>query len=75
MNLQLDTYKLMEIEQRGAKVGCSGTMNNLLIDRMVTEDCNRGKRNLSMAWVDVAKAYDSTVCKTLESGYQGINYS
>ena len=48
----------MEIEQRGAKVGCSGTMNNLLIDRMVTEDCHRGKRNLSMAWVDVAKAYD-----------------
>ena len=60
MNHHLDTYKLMEIEQRGAKAGCSGTMNNLLIDRMVTEDCHRGKRNLSMAWVDVAKAYDST---------------
>ena len=59
MNHHLDTYKLMEIEQRGAKVGCSGTMNNLIIDRMVTEDCHRGKRNLSMAWVDVAKAYDS----------------
>ena len=60
MNLHLDTYKLMEIEQRGPKVGCSGTMNNLLIDRMtVTEDCHRGKRKLSMAWVDVAKAYDS----------------
>ena len=59
MNHHLDTYKLMGIEQRGAKVGCSGTMNNLLIDRMVTEDWHRGKRNLSMAWVDVAKAYDS----------------
>ena len=59
MNHHLDTYKLMEIEQRGAKVGCSDTVNDLLIDRMVTEDCHRGKRNLSMAWVDVAKAYDS----------------
>ena len=49
----------MEIEQRRTKVGCSDTMNNLLIDRMVTEDCNRRKRNLSMTWVDVAKAYDS----------------
>ena len=29
MNHHLDTYKLMEIEQRGAKVGYSGTMNNL----------------------------------------------
>ena len=59
MNDHLNNYGLMEIEQRGAKEGCSGTMNNLLIDRMVTEDCSRGKRNLSMAWVDVAKAYDS----------------
>ena len=59
MNHHLDMYKLMEIEQRGARVGCSGTMNNLLIDRMVTEDCHRGKRNLSMAWVDLAKEYDS----------------
>ena len=40
-------------------MGCSGPMNNLLIDRMVTEDWHRRKRNLSMAWVDVAKAYDS----------------
>ena len=60
MNHHLDTYKVMEIEQRGAKAGYSGTMNNLLRDRMVTKDCHRGKRNLSMAWVDVAKACDST---------------
>ena len=26
---------------------------------MVCEDAQRGKRNLSMAWIDVAKAYDS----------------
>ena len=49
----------MEGEQRGAKSDCSGTTNNLMIDRMVTQDCYRGKRNLSMAWVDVRKAYDS----------------
>ncbi|XP_074612680.1 fibroblast growth factor receptor 2-like isoform X3 [Acropora palmata] len=59
VNHHLDTYKLVEIERTGAKVECSGTMNNLLIDRMVTEDCHQAKRNLSMAWVDVAKAYDS----------------
>ncbi|XP_068675641.1 uncharacterized protein [Montipora foliosa] len=33
---------------------------------MVTEDCHRGKRNLSMAWVDVAKAYDSIDHKWLD---------
>ena len=26
---------------------------------MVCEDAQRGKRNLSMVWIDVAKAYDS----------------
>ena len=49
----------MEREQRGAKRGCSGTIDNLLIDRMVTQDCHRRNRNLSIAWTDVRKAYDS----------------
>ena len=58
MNQHLDKYALTEGEQRGAKVGCSGTIDNLLIDRMVCEDSKRNKRNLSMAWIDVKKAYD-----------------
>ena len=49
----------MEGAQRGARPGCSGTMDNLLIDRMVTLDCHRKKRNLSMGWVDAKKTYDS----------------
>ena len=48
----------MEVEQGGAIAGCSGKADNLMIDRMVTLDRHRGKRNLSMAWVDVRKAYD-----------------
>ena len=40
---------------------CNGTVDNLVIDRMVCEDAQKGKRNLSMAWIDVAKAYDFTV--------------
>ena len=59
MDHHLETYALMEGEQRGAKKGCSGTIDNLLIDRMVTQDCHRVRRNLSMAWIDVKKAYDS----------------
>ena len=59
MDKHLEKHGLMEAEQRGAKKGCNGTMDNLLInDKMVTQDCQRGKRNLSMAWVDVTKAYD-----------------
>ena len=49
----------MEGEQRGAKENCSGTTDNLLIDRMVCQDSQLGRRNISMAWIDVCKAYDS----------------
>ena len=49
----------MEGAQRGAHAGCSGTVDNLLIDQMVKLDCHRRKRDLSMGWVDVKKAYDS----------------
>lgn len=49
----------MEGAQRGARAGCSGTVDNLLIDRAVTLDCHRRKRNLGMGWIDVKKAYDS----------------
>ena len=38
MNQPLDKYALIEGEQSGAKVGCSGTIDNLLIDRMMCED-------------------------------------
>ena len=65
MNQHLDKYALIEGEQKGAKVGCSGTIDNLLIDRMVCEDSKRNKRNLSMAWIDVKKAYDSVYHKWL----------
>ena len=28
----------------------------IMIGKLVSQDCHRGKRNLSMAWVDVKKA-------------------
>ena len=49
----------MEGAQRDARAGCNGPPDNLLIDRTVALDCNRRRRNLSVAWIDVKKAYDS----------------
>ena len=48
----------MEAEQRGVKSKCSGTTDNLLIDRMVCQDSHNAHKNLSMAWIDVRKAFD-----------------
>ena len=59
MNRHLNEKDLMQGGQRGAKEGCSGMMDNLLIDHMVCKDSRRGRRNLSMGRIDVRKAYDS----------------
>lgn len=50
---------MMQVEKLGAKEKCSDTTDNLLIDHKVCQDCQRVRENLSMAWVDVRKAYDS----------------
>ena len=58
-NQHVETYGLIQREHRGVRGNCSGAVDNLLIDRLVCEDAQRGKWNLSMAWIDVAKAYGS----------------
>ena len=58
-NEHLETHGLMDEAQRGAHAGCSGTMDNLLIERTVTLNCHPRYRNLKVAWIDVKKVYDS----------------
>ena len=55
----LDRYNLMQIDQRGAKSECSGTSDNLLLDDTIIRDAIIHHRNLSVAWLDVRKAFDS----------------
>ena len=43
MNQNLDKYALIEGEWRGAEIGCSSTIDNILIDRMVCEESRRNK--------------------------------
>ena len=50
---------MLQIDQRGAKVNCCGTSDNLLIDDMILRDASYNKKNMSCAWLDVKKAYDS----------------
>ena len=55
----LDAYKLMQGAQRGAKEKCGGTTDNFMIDFMVWQDSQHGRRNLSKAWIDEQRAIDS----------------
>jgi len=61
----------MALWNEGSEVGkCSGTVDNLLIDRMVYQDSQRGKRDLSMAGVDVRKAFDTIDHRRLGEMYE-----
>ncbi|XP_047478488.1 uncharacterized protein LOC125031649 [Penaeus chinensis] len=50
---------VLPTEQKGGRKAKRGCKDQLLVDKAVIEDAKRGKRNLSMAWIDYKKAYDS----------------
>ena len=55
----LDQRNLMAPEQKGCRQGSFGAKDQLLINKLLTEDCRTRHKSLSMAWVDYQKAYDS----------------
>ena len=55
----LERWQYLEEEQKGCRRQRQGTKHQLLINNSILEDCKRRARNLSMAWVDYKKAYDS----------------
>ena len=54
----LDTNDILPVEQKGCRRKSRGTKDQLLIDKMILQDCRRRHTNLAMAWVDYKKAYD-----------------
>ena len=55
----LDENELLPMEQKGCKKGSYGCKDQLLINKMILEHCRKMKRNLSTAWIDYRKAFDS----------------
>ena len=55
----IENGQYLEEEQRGSRRNCMGTKDQLLLNRAILEDARRRQRNLSMAWIDYQKAYDS----------------
>ena len=52
-------HDLIQLDQRGGKARSLGSIDNLFIDKAILEDCINNHKNLSCAWYDVRKAYDS----------------
>ena len=54
----LERTKELPVEQKGCRKKTRGTKDQLLIDRMLLQNCKKRKTNLKMAWIDYKKAYD-----------------
>ena len=50
---------IMAEEQKGCCRGSLGCKEQLLIDLAILDEVHRKKRNLSVAWIDLRKAFDS----------------
>ena len=54
----LERNNILPEEQKGCRRKSRGTEDQLLIDKVILQDCKKGHKNLAMAWVDYRKAYD-----------------
>ena len=55
----LEKETIMTLEQRGGKEDCYGCKDHLMINNTSLENSKRSNKNLSMAWIDYKKAFDS----------------
>ena len=66
----LEQNSLFPIEQKGCRRGSYGCKDQLMINKMILENCKKRKRNMSCAWIDYKKAFDSVphdwILKSLE---------
>ena len=54
----LEESDILPMEQKGCRRKSTGTKDQLLINKMILNDCRMRHKNLAMAWVDYKKAYD-----------------
>ena len=59
MYKHLEQNNLLPVEQKGCKRGSYGCKDQLLINKAVIQDAKSRKKNLTTAWVDYKKAFDS----------------
>ena len=55
----LEEQSLLPAEQKGCHPGSKDCKDQLMISKVIYQDCRRRNRNLSIAWIDYQKAFDS----------------
>lgn len=59
MTSHIEANNIIPTEQKGNSSDTFGTIDQLMINKMVMESAKKKKRNISTAWIDYKKAFDS----------------
>jgi hypothetical protein len=59
ISTHLEEQSLLPAEQKGHQPRSKGCKDQLMISEATYEDCRRRNKNLSIAWIDHRKAFDS----------------
>jgi hypothetical protein len=55
----LEEKSLLPAEQKGCHPGSKGCKDQLIISKVIHEDCRKRNKKLSIAWIEYQKAFDS----------------
>jgi hypothetical protein len=55
----LEEHNILPAEPKGNHSGSRGCKDQLLISKEILEDSKKREKNLSIAWIDYQKAFDS----------------
>jgi len=70
ISTQMEEENLLPAEQRGRDPGTRRCKDQLMLSRVIYEDCKMRKKNLSIAWIDYQKASDSIPCGLVENSIE-----
>jgi hypothetical protein len=59
LSTHLEEQDILPVEQKGCHPGSKGCKDQLQISKAIYKDCKRRKKNLSIAWIDYQKTFDS----------------
>jgi len=75
ISTHLEEQSLLPAEQKVCHPGSKGCKDQLLISKAIYKDCRRRNKNVSIAWMDYQKAFDSVPHSWVEKSIElvGVN--
>jgi hypothetical protein len=75
ISVHLEEHNLLQAEQKGCHSGSKGCKDQLLVSKVILEDCKKRIKNLNLAWIDYQKAFDSVPHSWIEKSIEliGVN--